>query len=157
MPKLDLAAIPVITGSRYPAPFDEPCKTRRVQRLGAAAGLQHLGASRVVLPPGAWSSQRHWHHKDEEFVVVLEGEVVLVSDSGEETLRAGDCCAFKPGGPDGHHAQNRSDREAVLLAVSSHLEGEGADFPGIDLRVEAVGSGGAPRFVHTDGTPYSRP
>ena len=153
MPKLDLALIPAVTGSRYPAPFDEPCRARRVQRLGVAAGLTHLGASRVVLPPGSWSSQRHWHFKDDELVVVLEGEIVLVTDAGEETLRAGDFCAFKPGVADGHHAQNRSHRDAVLLAVSSRIEGDGADFPGLDLRAE-VGAGGIARFVHKDGTAY---
>jgi uncharacterized cupin superfamily protein len=153
MPKLDLAAIPTQVGTRYPAPFAEPCKTRRVQRLGAAAGLSQLGASRVVLPPGAWSSQRHWHTKDEEFVVVLEGEVVLVTDAGEETLRAGDCCAFKAGVPHGHCAQNRSSRDAVLLAISTKNEGDGGEYPGLDLRAEA-GPGGVARFTHKDGQPY---
>ncbi len=86
-------------------------------------------------------------------MIVLEGEVVLVTDAGEETLRAGDVCAFKPGVPDAHHAQSRSDRDAVLLAVSSRIEGDGAEFPGLDLRA-AVGASGVAQFTHRDGTPY---
>src|SRR6202051_1666669 len=109
MPKrIDLNAVPVVAGSSYPVPFDALCAARARQRLGDAAGLTDFGVNLMRLPPGAWSSQRHWHSAEDEFVFIVEGEVMLVSDAGEETLTAGDCAGFKAGVPDGHHLQNRS-------------------------------------------------
>ena len=103
MPKrIDINAVPVVTGSRYPAPFNLPCAARARQRLGDAAGLDDFGVNLLRLPPGTWSSQRHWHTAEDEFVYVLDGEVVLVTDSGEELLRAGDCAGFKAGVKDAH-------------------------------------------------------
>ncbi len=91
MPKrIDLSRVPVTTGSDYPPPFDAPCAARSRQALGDAAGLTDFGVNRMRLPPGAWSSQRHWHSLEDEFVFVLEGEVVLVTDAGEELLRTGE-------------------------------------------------------------------
>src|SRR6185369_13860495 len=115
MPKIDIDALPVRTGSGYPAPFDAPCIGRTRRALGDAAGLTQFGVNLQRLAPGAWSSQRHWHTAEDEFVWVLEGEVVLVTDSGEEVLIAGDCAGFKAGAADGHHIQNRSNRDALLL------------------------------------------
>ena len=101
------------------------------------------------LGPGVWSSQRHWHSHEDEFVYVLEGEVVLVTNAGEETLRTGDSAGFKAGDPDGHHLQNRSDHEAVLLEIGTSAPGgDECDYPDIDLQVRDGG------FVHRDGTPY---
>src|SRR5450432_3893378 len=103
MKKIDLASVPVTSGSRYPPPHDAPCQARTRKRLGLAGGLTEFGVNLLTLPPGAWSSQRHWHSHEDEFVWVVAGEVVLVTDTGEETLRPGDCAAFKAGDPDGHH------------------------------------------------------
>src|SRR5947207_13642889 len=91
MPKIDIEAAHQRSGTRYPAPFDEPCKTRKWRILGEAAGLTQFGVNLVRLPPGTWSSQRHWHALEDEFVYVLEGELVLVTDKGEEKLVPGDC------------------------------------------------------------------
>jgi uncharacterized cupin superfamily protein len=147
--KIDLASAPTRFGSGYPAPFDAPCVARKKWRLGAAAGLTQFGVNLLRLPPGSWSSQRHWHVHEDELVYVLEGEVILVTDAGEETLRAGDSAGFKAGDPDGHHLQNRSDREAVVLEVGSRFpDGDTAEYPDIDLRVLPEG------FVRKDGTPY---
>src|SRR6516162_6153925 len=88
--RIDVAAVPTVAGSSYPSPFDEPCRNKSRQRLSAMAGLAQFGVNLLRLQPGAWSSQRHWHNKEDEFVYVLTGEVVLVTDSGEEVLRAGD-------------------------------------------------------------------
>jgi uncharacterized cupin superfamily protein len=154
MPKLDLAAVPEQRGSRYPAPFDAACKDRCFRRLGDAAGLTQLGASLVRLPPGAWSSQRHWHSTEDELVVMLEGEVVLVTDAGEQVLRPGDIATFKAGVRDGHCAQNRTDREALLLAVSSKSDEDWGEYPDIDLRFTAGRYSGKGRFQHKDGTDY---
>ena len=95
MPRIDPATVPVVRGSKYPPPFDEPCRARENRQLGVAAGLTHFGVNLTRLPPGTWSSQRHWHAREDEFVYVLSGEVVLVDDAGETPLRAGDCAGFK--------------------------------------------------------------
>jgi len=120
MKKIDLAALPVRSGSGYPPPYNAPVMARTRKRLGAAAGLTEFGVNLLTLPPGAWSSQRHWHSHDDEFVFVVEGEVILVTDAGEETLVAGDAAGFKAGDPDGHHLVNRSDRDALVLEVGNN-------------------------------------
>jgi uncharacterized cupin superfamily protein len=151
MKKIDLSTAPTRTGTSYPPPFDAPCRERKRWRLGAAAGLTQFGVNMLRLPKGQWSSQRHWHHREDEFVFVLEGEVVLVTDAGEEVLRAGDCAGFRAGDPDGHHFQNRSDNDAVLLEVGSNVPDDVAEYPDIDMRALPEG------FVHKDGTPYDKP
>lgn len=149
--KIDIDSAPTTAGTRYPSPYDEPCRERFRRRLGDTAGLTQFGVNLTRLPPGCWSSQRHWHAAEDELVYILEGEAVLVTDAGEETLRAGDCAAFKAGVPDGHHLQNRSDRDVVLLEVGSRRPHEEAvDYPDIDLQIPR-GSG---MYVHRDGTPY---
>jgi len=149
--KIDQEKAPTRFGTGYPPPHDAPCAERRRWKLGDAAGLTQFGVNLLRLPPGQWSSQRHWHLTEDEFVFVLEGEVVLVTDAGEETLRAGDCAGFKAGEPDGHHLVNRSDRQAVMLEIGSRAEGTDAvDYPDIDLAVKA----GVAGYSHKDGTPY---
>ena len=151
MKKIDLSTAKTTLGSGYPAPHDEPCRQRQRVRLGDAGGLTQFGVNLLRLAPGVWSSQRHWHSAEDEFVYVLEGEVVLVSDGGEEVLRAGDCAGFKAGEPDGHHLQNRSDTEAVVLEVGSrNTDRDAVDYPDIDLTIR----GGSRDFLHKDGTPY---
>jgi uncharacterized cupin superfamily protein len=149
--KIDLNAAPTRFGTAYPPPFDIPCVERKRWKLGDAAGLTQFGVNLLRLPPGAWSSQRHWHTAEDEFLYVLEGEVVLVTDVGEEVLRPGDCAGFKAGEPDGHHVQNRSGAEAVVLEMGSRRAAEdGAEYPDIDLRVKA----GTRAYSHKDGAPY---
>lgn len=149
---LDLSTVPVRVGSGYPAPFDVPCRARRRERLAKAAGLTQFGVNRLTLQPGAWSSQRHWHTHEDELVMVLEGEVVLVSNDGEQRLVAGDVVGFPAGVPDAHHFQNRSAHDAVLLEVGTDAEGvDRAEYPDIDLRHGLEG------YVHRDGTPYPVP
>ena len=83
MPKIDIAAVPERKGSGYPPPFDTPCAERVRQRLGNAGGLGDFGVNLMRLPPGNWSSQRHWHSHEDEFVYVLEGELILIEDGGD--------------------------------------------------------------------------
>ena len=154
MKKIAVSAAKVTVGSGYPAPYDEPCRQRKRLRLGDLAGLTQFGVNLLRLPPGVWSSQRHWHSGEDEFVYILEGEVVLVTDAGEEVLRAGDCAGFKAGESNGHHLQNRTSAEAVLLEVGSrNPEHDAVDYPGIDLKLEELKEG-ARVFLHRDGTPY---
>lgn len=135
MTKIDRDALPQRTGSDYPPPFDAPCQSRARRSLGDAVGLTDFGVNWLRLPAGAWSSQRHWHSDEDEFVWVLEGEVVLVTESGEQLLRAGDCAGFKAGVADGHHLQNRSQHPATLLEIGSRRpEQDTCEYPDIDLR-----------------------
>ena len=117
--KIDIERAPVSAGSRYPEAFAAPCQNKVRHRLAVAAGLKQIGINLLELAPGAWSSQRHWHTRAEEFVYVIEGEVVLVTEGCEEILCAGDCAAFLPGDPDGHHLQNRSGALARVLEIGS--------------------------------------
>jgi len=150
--KIAIGAAPESRGTRYPPPYDEPCRARVRQRLGDAAGLTQFGVNLLRLPPGTWSSQRHWHAAEDEFVFVVAGEVVLVTDAGEETLRAGECAGFKAGVPDGHQVQNRSNRDALVLEVGSRRpQEEEVIYPGIDLKLPR----GAHAFTHADGRPYA--
>lgn len=151
MPKIDIDKAPTRFGTAYPSPFDGPCQARKRWKLGDAAGLTQFGVNLMKLPPGAWTSQRHWHTAEDEFVWVVEGEVVLVTDEGEQVLRAGDCAGFPAGVPNGHHIQNRSEAEATLLEVGSRREAEdGCDYPDIDLVIRP----GEESYRHRDGTPY---
>jgi uncharacterized cupin superfamily protein len=151
--RIDLSAVAAVTGSSYPAPFGAACAARVRQRLGDAAGLTDFGVNLLRLPPGAWSSQRHWHSAEDEFVFVIEGEVALVTDAGEEILRAGDCAGFPAGVRDGHHLQNRAPHQAVLLEIGARkpAEDEG-EYSDIDMRF-LKGRGG---YAHKDGKPYPR-
>src|SRR5256714_13430766 len=132
--KIDIAALKPVVGTLYPPPFDEPCRLRERTRLGDAAGLTQYGVNLMRLPPGAWSSQRHWHAKEDEFIYVLSGEVVLATDAGEEVLRAGDCAGFKAGDPDGHCLQNRGTADVIVLEIGSRIPGEYAAYSDIDMK-----------------------
>ena len=149
---LDAAGVEPRIGSDYPAPFDEPCARRERRALGNPFGLSQFGVNLMTLPPGAWSSQRHWHEQEDEFVYVLEGEVTLITDAGERRLTPGMAAGFPAGNRDGHHLVNRSDRPAQVLEVGSRAEREFADYPDIDMTVEIAG--GAARFQHRNGDPY---
>lgn len=151
MKKLDLAAIPEESGCNYPHPFDRPCLGSTWRRLGRFAGLGAFGVNLSRIPPGVWTSQRHWHSHEDEFVMVLEGELALVTDAGEETLKAGDCAAFKAGDPDGHHLINRSLDDAVLLEVGNSLPAlDRCVYSDIDMLAEPA----VEAYLHRDGSPY---
>jgi uncharacterized cupin superfamily protein len=117
--KIDVASARARAGSRYPKPFDEPCQNKTRRRLGLAAGLTQFGVNLLELGPGAWSSQRHWHAHEDEFVYVVRGPVALVTDAGETMLNTSDCPGFKVGERDGHHLQNRGEATALILEVGT--------------------------------------
>ena len=150
MPKIDISAVPERKGTGYPAPFNAASAQRVRQRLGNAGGLTDFGVNLMRLPPGNWSSQRHWHSHEDEFVLVLEGELTLIEDDGVTVLRAGDCAAFPKGTGNGHHMINQSDRTAVYLEVGSRA----ADDVAICSDVDLMSSNADGRFTRKDGTPY---
>jgi uncharacterized cupin superfamily protein len=150
---IDMAAVAPVVGTLYPTPFDLPCRARERKRLGDAARLTQFGINLLRLPAGAWSSQRHWHTRSDEFVYVLGGEVLLVTDEGEEVLRAGDAAGFKAGDPNGHCLQNQSNSDALVLEIGTRVADDAARYSDIDMMAPA---GGKPaRYTHRDGTPYA--
>jgi uncharacterized cupin superfamily protein len=163
MAKIEENKAPQKSGSRYPSPLDEPCKHRRWTVLGDAAGLTQFGVNKVTLPPGTWSSQRHWHSHEDEFVYVLAGEVVLVEDGGETLLSSGDSAGFPAGTKNGHCLQNRSDKDAVLLVVGSRDNRDHGEYSDVDMRFNAgrypdlpkPNGPALPIFTKKDGTPFT--
>lgn len=149
MPKLDLSQIPQTNATGYPAPFDKQMAGRHYRRLAPASGLTRMGASHVVLKPGAWSSQRHWHRGQDELVIMLEGQAVLVEDSGETTVSAGDVLAFPAGEENGHHLQNRSDGPVVFVVISAgDRAADSGGYSDIDMVFDAEG------YARKDGSRY---
>lgn len=150
MPKIDISTVPARKGVGYPAPFAAPCAERVRRRLGDAGGLKDFGVNLMTLPPGGWSSQRHWHSHEDELVYILEGELVLIEDEGETVLRQGDCATFPKNSGNGHHMINRSATVAVYLEVGSRQMEDLTTCSDIDM----MSSNSDGRFVHKDGTPY---
>ena len=152
-PALDPQTVPARRGSSYPAPFRAAVAAREKRPLGDALGLSQFGVNLVTLPPGCWSSQRHWHSHEDEFVYVLDGELTLVTDAGEQILRLGMAAGFAAGQPDGHHLINRSDRPAVYLEVGSRRDDvDECEYPDIDMAVRQ--RDGRQMFVTKSGEPY---
>lgn len=152
MPKIDLSFVPVRRRQGYPEDFRAETAGYEGQRVGDAAGLTQFGVNRVVLPPQARTALRHWHENEDEFVIVMSGEVVLREEDGETVLRAGDCAGFKAGVENGHAFENRTDEPVVLFEIGTRSPDETGHYPDVDLRYEK--RDGVVAFVHRDGTPY---
>lgn len=153
LPALDPATVPTRTGSGYPTEeLRRSVAGRSKQALGDALGLQNFGVNLVRLEPGACSSLRHWHTRQDEFVFVLEGQLTLVSDAGEQVLEPGMCAGFVAGNPDPHQLMNKSHATAVYLEVGDRLPGDLAHYPEADLKAE--GGPAHYKFLHKDGSPY---
>lgn len=150
---IDQSKCPVRTGSIYPEPYASRMAGRSSLRLGQAGGLTQFGANLVILEPGARSSLRHWHEREDEFVMVTEGELILLQDEGEYVMGPGDCAAFPAGGTNGHCFLNRTDREARFLVVGTRAPVEVAHYPDEDFMVRI--EGGEARFTYRDGVPWA--
>jgi uncharacterized cupin superfamily protein len=148
MPKVDLTAIEQTNRTGYPPPYDRQVAGRWYRRLGPVHGLTDFGVSHVVLKPGAWSSQRHWHDGEDEFLVMVDGEAVLVEDDGQTILRAGDCAAWPKGSTNGHHLRNESDSDCAFVVVGGGTN-TGGCYSDIDM-MWTVNDG----YVRKDGTSY---
>ena len=149
MPKIDISNVPVQIGTYYPPQFNEQCKDRERQSLGEAGGISDFGVNLTKVPPGNWSSQRHSHSHEDEFVFVLEGELTLVEDDSETLLRAGECAAFPKGTGNGHHLVNKTDKMASYLEVGSRQIDDVTTCSDVDL--QCTNRSG---FTHKDGRPY---
>jgi uncharacterized cupin superfamily protein len=147
---LDLDAIAIITGSSYPEPYATQMGDRAWQSLGDAGGLTQFGVRMMIMQPGSESSLRHWHETEDEFVMVTLGELTLITDEGETTVRPGDCAAFPAGDTNGHHLVNKSDSEARFLVVGTRVTQDVCTYSDVDLRVEIDGDND--RFTTKDGT-----
>jgi len=148
MPKVDLESIEQVNRTGYPPPFDRDVAGRWYRRLAPATGLTDFAASHVVLKPGAWSSQRHWHDGEDEFLVMISGEAVLVEDEGRTILRAGDIAAWPKGTGNGHHLCNESDSDCSFVVVGGGTN-TGGGYSDIDMLFTADN-----RYVHKDGSAY---
>ena len=148
MPKIDLEAVQPTNATDYPSPFDEAVKGRWYRRLAAAAGITSFGASHVVLKPGAWSSQRHWHAGEDELLVMVSGDAVLIDDDGRTPLRPGDVAAFAAGDRNGHHLVNEGGEDCVFLVVSGGAKA-GGEYSDIDMVFTSDDE-----YRHRDGTLY---
>lgn len=148
MPKVDLSAIEQMNRTGYPPPFNKEVQGRWYRRLAPPSGLSDFGASEVTLEPGAWSSQRHWHDGEDEFLVMIEGEAVLVEDDGRTTLRSGDLAAWPKGSTNGHHLINESGTPCRFIVIGGGVN-SGGGYSDIDLLFTADN-----RYVHKDGSPY---
>ncbi|WP_380880117.1 cupin domain-containing protein [Sphingomonas sp. DBB INV C78] len=149
MPKLDLEEFPLTNRTGYPEPFARAVEGRWYRRLGPDSGLEDFGVTHVTLAPGAWSSQRHWHEDEDEFVVILSGEAVLIEEGSRVLMQAGDCASFPKGAANGHCLINESDAPCVLIAIGRKSASD-CHYPDVDLRVD----GPSQTFTRKDRTPY---
>jgi uncharacterized cupin superfamily protein len=155
MPKIDLSAVPVKTGTIYPPPYDSVVAGRSSLRLGDAGGLTQFGVNIVILAPGARSSLRHWHLHEDEFVMVTQGSCTMETDAGPQIMLVGDCAAFPAGDRDGHCFVNHTDTEARFLVVGTKARAEVATYSDVDFMVHQ--GGGVNRFTYRDGSDWKGP
>ena len=148
MPKVDLSTIEQSNRTGYPPPFHEQVAGRWYRRLAPPSGLTDFGVSEVTLEPGAWSSQRHWHDGEDEFLVMIEGEAALVEDDGRTVLRLGDCAAWPKGSTNGHHLINESSAPCRFIVIGGGAN-TGGGYNDVDLAFTPEGT-----YTHKDGTPY---
>jgi uncharacterized cupin superfamily protein len=152
MPKIDISKAPIRTTTVYPAEFLHVVEGREKAALGNLAGLTQFGVNLTRLKPGAASALRHWHEHEDEFVYILEGELVLIENEGETVLRPGDAAGFKAGVANGHHLINRTQRDAVYLEIGTRAETERAHYPDDDL--DFLRRGNKNLLTHKSGEPY---
>ena len=157
MRKFAMTDVEEAAGTGYPDEYAGPCRNRMARRLTQAAGLTQFGVNMVRLTPGSWTGQRHWHSHEDEFVWIVEGEAVLVSDEGETPLKAGDCVGYPAGEPNGHHIQNRSDRDVLVFTVGTRSDEDAAVYPDIDMQALPGRYSNPDCFRRKDGSRFDGP
>jgi len=152
MPKIDISKLAARSGTSYPDAFKRVVEGRAKTALGNAVGLTQFGVNLTRIKPGSASALRHWHENEDEFVYILEGELVLVEDEGETVLKPGDCAGFKANVPNGHHLVNKSNSDALYLEIGTRAPSERAHYPDVDLKFERDEK--VVRILHKSGEPY---
>ncbi|HZM43451.1 MAG TPA: cupin domain-containing protein [Burkholderiales bacterium] len=152
LPALDPAGVKAAEGSSYPAQYQSAVAGRAKRRLGDALGLKNFGVNLTTIKPGAGSALRHWHSHEDEFIYMVSGELVLLTDGAEQVLTAGTCAGFPAGKADGHCLVNRSNRDAVYLEIGDRNPQDDVVYPDNNLVARATPQGR--RFTKKDGTPY---
>ncbi len=141
------------TGTGYPEPYRENVVARSKRALGDAFGLSRYGVNLVELSPGTWSSQRHWHTHEDEFVFVVSGELTLITDAGEQVLSPGMVAGFPAGDSNGHHLINKSNETASYLEVGDRNPQDEVFYPDIDLLFK-INDEGEHEFTNREGVAY---
>jgi uncharacterized cupin superfamily protein len=153
LPAIDPKTItPMIGISRYAEKYRGPVAGRERRILGDACGIKSFGVNLTIVPPGQWSSQRHWHSREDEFIFIVEGELVLVTDAGEQVLRAGQGAGFPANSGDGHHFINRTDKPATILEVGGRDPKDEVDYSDVDMMVRPTPDGR--KFTDKKGNPF---
>jgi uncharacterized cupin superfamily protein len=154
MPRIDISTVPIDASTLYPQQFRDVVRGREKQKLGNAVGLTQFGVNLTRIKPGAASALRHWHQHEDEFIYMVQGELVLVENDGEVLLKPGDAAGFKAGVDNGHCLINRSTRDALYLEVGTRASSERVDYPDVDCVLER--SGAAATYKRRSGEPYER-
>jgi uncharacterized cupin superfamily protein len=141
MPRIDIGRVPAQQIASYPKEFAQVISGREKQRIGDAVGLTQFGVNITRIKAGSASALRHWHEQEDEFVYMLEGELVLCEDDGETVLKAGDAAGFKAGSGVAHCLVNRTERDAIYLEVGTCAESERVHYPDVDFMMERDASG----------------
>jgi uncharacterized cupin superfamily protein len=149
MPKIDLDAIPLNNSTGYPPPHDQPVQGRWKRAIGQVGGITEFGVNHVVLKPGAWSSQRHWHEGEDEFAVMIAGEATLVDDHGRTPLKPGDCLAFPKNDGNGHHIVNDGEADCIFIAIGRQPQ-SACHYSDIDMMFDWRKQS----YFHKDGTAF---
>jgi uncharacterized cupin superfamily protein len=154
VPKIDISKIPADASTLYPQQFRSVVDGREKWKLGNAVGLTQFGVNLTRIKPGAASALRHWHQHEDEFIYMIEGELVLVENEGETVLRPGDAAGFKAGVDNGHCLVNRTSRDALYLEVGTRATRERVDYPDVDCVLER--SGTTVTYMRRSGEPYPK-
>ncbi|RUT04270.1 cupin [Dulcicalothrix desertica PCC 7102] len=144
--------IPQRTTSTYPEEFKQRVAGRIKQAVGNAALIKNFGVNLVKLAPGSCSALRHWHSKQDEFIYVVEGEITLITNAGEQILTPGMMAGFPAGKADGHHLINKSSQVVIYLEVGDRTPNDEVDYPDDDLIASSSENGWI--FSHKDGSEY---
>ena len=146
-------APPKAKQSNYPAPFVAKVAGRLKRPLGDLFGLKNFGVNLTRLAPGAVSALRHAHSAQDEFIYILEGKPVLISDAGETPLAPGMCAGFRAGSGDAHQLAHRGDAEVLYLEIGDRSAGDRVVYPDDDLQA-VLDVSGQWAFMHKDDRPY---
>jgi uncharacterized cupin superfamily protein len=151
MPKIEITKVPAQQIASYPREFAQVISGREKQKLGDEVGLTQFGVNITRIKAGSASALRHWHEHEDEFIYMIDGELVLRENDGETVLKAGDAAGFKAGSGVAHCLINRTARDAVYLEVGTRAKSERVHYPDVDFMMERDDNGR--RYFRKSGTP----